>query len=39
MSDYFEQQRRELEFFGNYFTLLEPPEPKEWEGDEYDQEP
>lgn len=39
MRNCFEQQRRELEFFENFFTLLEPPEPDESEDDEYDQEP
>ena len=34
----FEQQRREMEFFENYFTMLEPPEPDFWEEEEDDQE-
>lgn len=39
MRNCFEQQRRELEFYEDYFTRLEPPEPDESEDDEYDQEP
>lgn len=38
MLDIFEQQRRQAEFFDNYFTLLEPPERVRCDEEEEDSE-
>lgn len=38
MPDIFEQQRRQAEFFDNYFTLLEPPDRVQYDEGEEDSE-
>lgn len=38
MPDIFEQQRRQAEFFDNYFTPLEPPDRVQYDEEEEDSE-
>lgn len=38
MPDIFEQQRRQAEFFDNYFTLLEPLERGQYDNEKEDKE-